>query len=246
MIFVTGEPGIGKTTLVEAVVRRLSIGESILSVQGQCIDQYGAGEAYHPILDALERLCRTPKGNEVVQLLRQYAPSWLVNFPAVTDPGERPQLEQQRVGITPERMLREIASFFEALARDQTVFLVLEDLHWADPSTATLISFLARRKEAARLLLLGTYREDEVLSRNHPFKEVQRELQLHGHCRHLPLGLLSEGAVSEYLKARFAVSQISRKLVSTVHRRSEGNPLFMVNVTDFLLTEQISKLETVV
>lgn len=172
------------------------------------------------------------------QLLRQYAPSWLVNLPSLIEPAESLALEHQRIAVAPERVLREFAGFLETLAQDQPVVLVLEDLHWADPSTLSLISFLARRQETARLMLLGTYREDEVLSGNHPLMEVQRELQLHGHCGHLPLERLSKAAVSEYLKARFTTSEASQELVSTVHRRSDGNPLFMVNIIDFLVTQQ--------
>jgi predicted ATPase len=123
----------------------------------------------------------------------------------------------------------------ESLAAEQTVLLVLEDLHWLDPSTLTLISFLARRREPARLMLIGTYREGEVERLNHPLKGVKEELELHHFCTYLPLKLLSRSAVGEYLGARFETPHVSERVTATVYRRSEGNPLFMVNVTDYLV-----------
>jgi DNA-binding winged helix-turn-helix (wHTH) protein/predicted ATPase len=235
ILFVTGEPGIGKTTLAEAFIRGVATGDGMVVAQGQCIEQYGAGEAYMPILDVLDRLCRGGRGQEMVEGLRRWAPSWLANLPALITAEERAELERQSVGIAPERRLRELGGFLEEIAREQTVLLILEDLHWLDPSSLALISFLARRREAARLMLIGTYRAGEVERLNHPLKAVAAELELHNFCVHFPLKLLSRDAVGGYLAARFETPAVANSLVSTVFVRSEGNPLFMVNVTDYLL-----------
>ena len=238
VVFVTGEPGIGKTTVIEAVIKNLPAFDGFVTAQGQCIEQYGAGEAYMPILDTLERLCEGESGEHAAGLLRRYAPSWLVNLPEVASPEERAELERRSVGITPERRLREITGFLEAMAREKTVLLVLEDLHWLDPSSLALISFLARRPQAARLLLIGTYREGEVENLHHPLKAVKEELELHNYCRHMPLKLLSREAVGDYLRARFETPLVSDELAAAVYKRSEGSPLIMVNVTDYLVAQE--------
>jgi DNA-binding winged helix-turn-helix (wHTH) protein len=74
IVFVTGEPGIGKTTLVEAFLAQVTNGDGLRIVQGQCVEQYGAGEAYLPILEALERLGRVLGPEQLAGTLRQFAP----------------------------------------------------------------------------------------------------------------------------------------------------------------------------
>ena len=119
--------------------------------------------------------------------------------------------------------------------------LVLEDLHWSDPSTLELLSFIARRQQPARLLVLGSYRPMEVLTNGRPLRAVAQELALHRHCEEAPLGLLNESDIRAYLSTRFPVGEPVRpslhSLARLIHRRTEGNPLFMVNVVDDLLAQ---------
>jgi DNA-binding winged helix-turn-helix (wHTH) protein/predicted ATPase len=232
IVFVTGEAGIGKTTLVETFLWQIEAQERLWLGRGQCIEQYGAGEAYMPVLEALGRLCRESEGGELTKLLHRHAPTWLVQMPALLSDVERETLQRQVGGATRERMLREMAEALEALTAERTLVLWLEDLHWSDYSTLELLSALAKRSEQARLLVLGTYRSVEVLVRD--LKRVTQELQLHGHCQELALGFLSEDAVGQYLTRRFAGRRLPAGLEKIIHHHTEGNPLFMVNVTDYL------------
>ena len=77
----TGEAGIGKTAVVEAFAAEVAADPTVWLAHGQCVEQYGTGEAYLPILEALGRLCRTPRGEQLIPLLRQRAPIWLVQMP---------------------------------------------------------------------------------------------------------------------------------------------------------------------
>jgi DNA-binding winged helix-turn-helix (wHTH) protein/tetratricopeptide (TPR) repeat protein len=238
IVFVTGEPGIGKTALVDAFIAGLSTSDPIVIAHGQCIEQYGAGEAYMPILDMLDRLCKLADGAAVIEALRRLAPSWLLSLPGLVSADESAELARQNFGVTPERRLREIAAFLEEIAKSRTVLLVVEDLHWLDPSTLALIAYLARRREATRLLLIGTCRPGELAQYNQPLKAVTAELSLHHLCAHLPLELLSNNAVGQYLAIRFNIETVPETVLSTVYCRSEGNPLFMVNITDYLVGRQ--------
>src|SRR6185369_2231662 len=96
-------------------------------------------------------------------------------------------------------------------------------------------SYLAQRREAARLLVIGTYRPTDVILSGHPLKAGKQELQARRQCVELPLGLLSEAAVAEYLAVRFSGSTLPERLVQLIHQSTDGNPLFLVNVLDYLV-----------
>src|SRR5262249_47699707 len=152
---------------------------------GQCVDAYGPGTGYLPVLEALGRLCRGPSSVSVLAQLRQWAPTWLAQLSGVLPAAEQARLQRRTLGTTRERMLRELAEVLEALTQAQLGVLVLEDLHWSDPSTVEVLTMLARRREAARLVVLGTYRPVELILRAHPLKPAKAELHLHGHCTEL-------------------------------------------------------------
>ncbi|HEV8713519.1 MAG TPA: AAA family ATPase, partial [Candidatus Binatia bacterium] len=195
IVFVTGEPGIGKTTLVEAFVEQVKTEGIAWLGRGQCIEHYGAGEAYLPLLEALGRLCRAPGGKPLIDLLAQHAPTWLVQMSALLKTTELEALQRKVTGATKERMLRELAEAIEVMTTERPLVLLFEDLHWSDMSTLDWLAFVARRQERARLVVLGTYRPVEVLTREHPLKAVKQELQVHGHCRELPVDFLAEAHV---------------------------------------------------
>lgn len=239
VVFVTGEPGIGKTSLAEAFAGQAAALHGVRVARGQCLEQYGAGEAYLPVLDALSRLGRGPGGERVVGLLRRHAPTWLAQMPSLVPAPERESLLKQSPGTTRERMLQEMAEAVEALTAEAPLVLVLEDLHWSDYSTLDLVSYLARRRDPARLMVVGTYRPVEVILSGHPLKGIKRELQAHSLCKELPLAYLTEETVAQYLAATFPRNQFPARLARLIHRRTEGNPLFMVNVVNYLRDEGV-------
>ena len=187
MVLVSGEAGIGKTTVVDAFLATLAPEEPLWVAWGQCLAHYGPGEAYLPVLDALGRLGRTPAHAPLLPLLRQYAPTWVGQLPALVPATDREARPPPVPGATRERMLREAAECLEALSAVQPLVLVLEDLHWSDHATLDLLTWLARRREPARLLVLGTYRPVEVIVHGHPLQAVIQELRLHGQCVELRL-----------------------------------------------------------
>ena len=195
IVFVSGEAGIGKTALVNAFQGQFqnSLGQNNLWIeQGQCIEHYGGGEAYLPILDALGRLCRGKMGQECIRLLMQHAPTWLAHMPALLSATALREVQDKIQGVTQERMLRELAEAVEVLTARAPLVLILEDLHWSDYSTLDLLSFLARRQETARLLIIGTYRPEEILGQDAPLLAVKNELQIHGQCQEIRLPFLTQ------------------------------------------------------
>jgi DNA-binding winged helix-turn-helix (wHTH) protein/predicted ATPase len=237
LVFVTGEPGIGKTSLADAFLGEIDTASGVLIARGQCVEQYGAGEAYLPVLEALGRLGREASGERVVQALRQHAPTWLVQLPTLLDDRELESVQRRAQGASRARMLRELVEALDALTVQCPLVLVLEDLHWSDASTIDLLTMLARRSDTARLLVLGTYRPADLAVSDHPLKAAKRELALHGHCEEVALEFLSVSAVAEYLSRRFGPQQWPPDFAPMLNRQTDGNPLFLVTTIDLLLAQ---------
>jgi predicted ATPase len=248
VVFVAGEPGIGKTALIDAFLAEAAGARQDLWVgRGQCIDHYGAGEAYLPMLEAFGGLARRMEEQGLISLLRRQASTWLVQMPALMEEAEREALSRQLYGSTQERMARELAGALETLTAERPLVLWLEDLHWSDFSTADALAMLARRREPARLLVVGTYRPADVIAGGHPLRALVRELEAHGQCKGLPLRFLTSPEVTQYLAqylaARFALSEPQAAGLEAwgrfLHGRTDGNPLFMVAMVDDLIGQGV-------
>ncbi len=233
IVFVTGEAGIGKTSLVDAFARTIPADGTIRVGRGQCLDQYGTGEAYLPVLEAIGRLCREEQ--QVTQVLRAHAPMWLLQMPSLLSASDRELLSREMAGATRERMLREMGEALDALTVEAPLVLILEDLHWSDYSTLDLISYLATQRQRSHLMLIGTFRNVELIVSGHPLKSVKQELLAKQQCEELPLEYLTAAAVWEYLSVRFPSNRFPARLARLIHDRTDGNPLFMVNAVDYLL-----------
>ena len=232
-VLATGEPGAGKSTIVDAFLREAATSGAVAGV-GQCLARRGPGEPYMPVLEALGALARGPEGGAVVAQLARRAPTWLVELPWLLGEGEDAEAVRMRAqGSTRTRMLREMLEALDSVCAAAPVVLVLEDLHWADDSTLDLVAALLRRREPARLLLLGTYRSEG----GPPVVELAHELGVRGLCEELPVGRLGRAAVAAHLQARFPSAPLPDRLAEALVRRSGGNPLFMRNLLDHWLAE---------
>jgi DNA-binding winged helix-turn-helix (wHTH) protein len=130
LVFLSGEAGIGKTTVIDAFVARVAAEPDVMIARGACLEHYGGAEAYLPVLEALGRLLREPGSDRTLRLLERYAPTWVVQLPWVVRRDDRETLRRELLGVTKERMLREMAEALEVLTAEMPLVLVLEDLHW--------------------------------------------------------------------------------------------------------------------
>jgi predicted ATPase len=228
----SGEPGIGKTAVVEAFLRELSESDRGCYVgRGRCSERLAGSEAYLPLLEALEDLSRDAD-EQVRELMSTFAPHWHRR----TAPSDRAAVEQ--IGGSPaasqEHLKRELVAFIGALAERQPVVMFLDDLHWADASTVDVLAYWANRCTSQRVLIAATYRPSELLRTNHPFVRAKLELQGHGICHETAMTLLTRGDVDAYLSLSFPAHAFPRALSARIYDRTEGNPLFMVDLLRFL------------
>ena len=239
IIFVAGEPGIGKTTLVDSFQQRASGLAPVRTARGQCVEGFGGKEPYYPMLDAVGQLTGPPNGGPVVQTLAARAPTWLIQFPSLIKAEQREALQREILGATRERMVREICEALEWLSSEVPMLLVFEDLHWVDPSTLDLISALARRREQAKLMLVCTYRPVDVILSNSSLKVLKQDLLVHNLCAEIALERLPEPAIAQYLATEFPNSSLPPGLATLVYRHSEGNPLFMVAIVQDMMKKAL-------
>ena len=233
-VFVTGEAGIGKTSLVDAFAEELAAVNGTVVARGQCIEHYGSGEAYLPVLEAIGRLTRGPQSDGIIDVLTRYAPTWIAQMPGLSDRIDASQLREKVMGATRDRMLRELVEALEIVGEARPVVLVFEDLHWSDHSTLDFIALLARRTNAARLMVIATYRPLDVLRRNHPLKDVARGLVGRDGCEQIALAELSAGAIRRLLLTRFPDLERPEEVALLVHERTGGQPLFLAQIIDHL------------
>ena len=243
VLFITGEAGIGKTALVDAFVQGPMSQQAAWINYGHCIDQYGNGEPYLPLLEAFGQILRGPDRQILLDILQQYAPSWLLQFPAFLSDEEFESVQRRATGATRERMLRELAEAVEMLTVRHPLVLILEDLHWSDVSTLDWLAYIARRRQRARLLIIGTYRPVDAVVREHPVRAVAQELRVHGWCIDMPLDYLTASGVSIYLSRRFHQMALPARLASSLHHRTNGSPLFLVTLVDELEREGLLSQE---
>jgi DNA-binding winged helix-turn-helix (wHTH) protein/tetratricopeptide (TPR) repeat protein len=240
VVFITGEAGIGKTTLADEFQRRAAA--KVLSIRiahGQCVEGYGGKEPYYPMLEALGALCHGPGGESLVQTLAEQAPTWLVQLPSLVKRRHRGMLQREILGATRERMVREICEVLETITTENPLLLVFSDMHWVDPSTVDLISALARRRSPAKLVVIGTYRPVEVIVSEHPLNAVKQDLLLHQLCREIALEPLSQADVAEYLAAESSGASLPDGLANLLYKQSEGNPLFMVAALNHMIERDL-------
>ena len=240
VLFITGEAGIGKTALIDAFCREVCSESQIDIARGQSVEGFGGKEAYYPVMEALGQLCRQNGGEKNLRVLQQSAPSWHAQL------ASPPHADNSPIAASPvkrERMLKEICDAIEAMSGEKTVILVFEDLHWADLSTLDLISALARRRSAAKLFLLSSYRPADVNTGHHPLKRLKQDLDTHKLCTEAALRPLDKAAVSEYLARELKQTALPKGLPSLVHQHSEGNPLFMTAMLEHLIAQGFIRQE---
>lgn len=238
VVFITGEPGIGKTTIVRAFLRDPEH-NGTYAAYGKCVEHFAVGEPYLPVLEALSGMAHSERRSRLVRVLREYAPTWLAQLPRLVESADRAAFGLAVLGANRDRMMREMGEAIDVLSEDAPVVLVLDDLHWSDVATVDLIAFLTLRQSRARLLILGTYRPTDLLQRPHELVKAKQELELHANCVEIPLQFLNEADVAEYLASRYGTDECVGELTRKLYLRTEGNPLFIVSVLDYLEVQQV-------
>jgi len=225
IVWIAGEAGVGKSTLIERFTAE--VGDANCA-HGHCVEQYGAGEPYLPVLEALTMLCK--RDAATAALIRAVAPTWLLQLPWLSSAEEREALRRDLAGSAPARMLREMGEFLDRYTEAHPLVLVTEDLHWSDQATVQLMDYVARRRSPARLLWIASFRLTEIIAGEHPLHATRNELRLHGLAEELVLDAFSEAEVAQYVADRLPARAGDEAFVRSLHARTDGLPLFVADV----------------
>ncbi|MFF3114368.1 AAA family ATPase [Kitasatospora sp. NPDC057904] len=219
-VLVGGEAGVGKTRLLEEFLDRAGHGGGVVTTLGGCLEIGAEGLPYAPIAGALRRLHRT-LGPELEAAAAGSEGHLARLLPEFGDGDGEPNDEYGRA-----RLFEHTARLIERLGADRTLVIAVEDLHWSDRSTRELLAYLVRTLHRARVLLVATYRSDD-LHRRHPLRPFLAELDRLRTVQRLELARFRRGEVAAQLAGILGTAAPDRQLVDRIHRRSEGNPFFV-------------------
>jgi predicted ATPase len=247
LICIAGEPGIGKTALVEDFIEELKGGVRTFCVmRGRCSERLAGAEAYLPWLEALANLLSSESDRSLsrtmqfgresaTDLMKQLAPTWYIQAaPLSADSASETRLLAERAAASQERMKLELIALLQEISRSRPLVLFFDDLHWSDASTIDLLSYLAGKFAGMRILVIATYRPSDMLIAGHPFLKIKPDLQSRGACREIALEFLSRAEIEQYLAVEFPGHSFPAELPSLIYSKTEGNPLFMTDLARYL------------
>ncbi|MGH9279249.1 MAG: BTAD domain-containing putative transcriptional regulator, partial [Acidimicrobiales bacterium] len=234
VVLVSGEPGIGKTRLVEEVVARAA-DQSTLVVWGACDEGQGA-PSFWPWVQVIRGLIAgvdpevvrpalEPGAGEIAQIVpdvKDLVPD--VEPPAAVDPG-----------VARAHLFRAVHGLVTGVAASTPLVVVLEDVHWADLPSLHLMEFVAHRTAASPLLLVPTFRDADPAVGG-PLAAVVGGLGGRPSCHRITLGGLSEAECGLFINETVGVTP-SPAVAATVYARTDGNPFFVVELARLLSGE---------
>ncbi|MCI0860280.1 MAG: DUF2791 family P-loop domain-containing protein, partial [Chloroflexi bacterium] len=231
LVMLVGEPGIGKTrTTQELASYAENRGAKVL--WGRCYEEEGT-PPYWPWVQTLRSYVQQAGTEQLIAEMGRGAAAIADVVPEIhdkiTDLKPSPALEPEAARF---RLFDTVTTFLKNAAQNQPLMLVLDDLHWADRSSLSLLEFLGRELGESRLLLVGCYRDTE-LSRQHPLAETLAQLSREPVFRRQVLRGLGQDELGRFIEATTGV-QLSQELTDILYAHTEGNPFFMTEVIRLL------------
>src|SRR5262249_26995014 len=204
-----------------------------------CSERLAGAEAYLPFLEALESLLHGAGGEAVARVMKAVAPTWYAQVvPHAAEDSSFARVLLEEKAASQERPKRALGAFLQEVSWLRPLSLFLDDLHWADASTIDLLAYIGSKCAALRLLLLLTYRPTDLLLSKHPFVPLKQDFQARGVCREIALELLTQQDIERYLALEFPQHRFPEGLAALIHAKTEGNPLFVVDLLRHLRDRQ--------
>jgi class 3 adenylate cyclase len=226
VLLLAAPAGMGKSRMV-AEAHRLAAAAGLTRLEGGCSPE--AGVPYAPLVTALRRRTRSMSSDEIQALFGGPAAMASVLLPEIAD-----QLGVTSAPRSAEDLFAALWRVLLRLSRPQGMLLVIEDLHWADDGTLRLLSYLARETTGLPVLLVGTYRSDEM-QRRHPLTPVLAELTRERRAEVVQLSPLGLTEVRALVSAVLDGTEVSEEFGQVLLDRTDGNPFFVEELLKVLV-----------
>jgi class 3 adenylate cyclase/tetratricopeptide (TPR) repeat protein len=238
---VCGEPGIGKSRLLQALGERLAADPHV-SLEARC-DRYFANSALHPIIESLHQMLGGGDTSSPQEKLRRLEAAFanqrfaepdsvplIAALLSLPHPDGHPPL-----AVTPERQrqrtLDTLVTWLTGVSERQPVRLTVEDLHWADPSTVAFVDLLIRRLASARVYVLLTFRPEFVA----PWVAQSAPWAARSHLSHISLARLDRAESEQMVERLTGGKPLPTEVARQITVKTDGVPLFVEELTKMIL-----------
>lgn len=223
MVLIGGEAGVGKTRLL-AEFQASAVSAAVRVLQGGCVDLGDAARPYDPFVAALRPWLRAVPSSDFDRIVGPARSAVLQLIPDLDLGGVGVASTPEPASATQSTLYLQVLGLIERIAADAVTVIALEDLHWSDRSTRDLLRFLVRNLTQGRVMVIGTYRTDE-LNERHPFLALLAELGRSGQVDRLELAPFTRSEVRDQL-AGILGHPPDHPLVARLHDRCGGNAFF--------------------
>lgn len=235
LVLISGEPGIGKSRLAREIIAYARLSGAYVLQGGSY--EYETKLPYLPFVEALRDWVHSQPDEQLRQMLATTAVELAKLAPEIEDrlgplePNPALNPEEERL-----RLFDNVARFLQNLARQRGLLVFLDDLHWADQGSLTMLHYLLRRLQDNRVLILGAYREVE-LDRKHPLSAALVSWNRERLATRLQLSRFTQEECASLLATMFGQEEISAEFTEAIYRETEGNPFFIEEVAKALVDQ---------
>jgi len=235
LLLISGEPGVGKTRLAQELIAHARQDGAVV-LRGGCYE-YEATTPYLPLVEAFRAWVRDQSVDALRAALGATAPEIAKLAPEIEAKlGALAPNPPLSAGEERLRLFDNVARFLQALAADHGLLLFVDDLHWADHGTLSLLHYVLRHLRDDRVLVLATYREIE-LDRTHPLAAALVDWNRERLATRVALGRLSRADTGALIATLFGQDSASDDFVGALYRETEGNPFFLEEVVKSLIEQ---------